>query len=147
MGHTFYSVYEHIAFSTKHRRRMIDPTAQGDLFAYLAAAVRNQGCRAITVGGHVEHVHLLVLKSSTLLTGELVKEIKRTSSIWMKGKVKGFSWQAGYGAFSVSSSNLPSVQRYILGQARRHRKMTWEEEYRLLLEKHGIQFDERYFLD
>ena len=150
MGHTYYSVYEHIAFSTKHRAKTLDPGIQPELFAYLAGAIKNQECYALIVGGHLEHVHLLVRKSNTILTGQLVKEIKRTSSRWMKSKrpeLRSFHWQSGYGAFSVSYSLLNGVKKYILQQAEHHKKMTWEEEFRRLLKKHGIQFDERFYLD
>ena len=150
MGHTYYAVYEHITFSTKHRQRIIDNRIQAELFPYLAAAVRNQGCQCLIVGGQPEHVHILAGMSSTLLTADLVKEIKRTSSIWIKGKgadYRRFSWQAGYGAFSVSCSNLKKVTSYIANQDEHHHGMTWEEEFRGLLIRHGIQFDERYYLD
>jgi len=150
MGHTYYSVYEHIVFSTKHRMRVLSTEIQPELFAYLAGAVKNQGCKTLAVGGELEHVHLLVRKSNTLLTGDLVKEIKRTSSKWMKGKhitLRNFGWQTGYGAFSVSYSKLDDVNEYILKQAEHHAKSTWEEELRALLVKNGIEFDERYYLD
>ena len=150
MGHTYYSVYEHIVFSTKHRMRVLSTEIQPELFAYLAGAVKNQGCKALVVGGELEHVHLLVRKSNTLLTGDLVKEIKRTSSKWIKGKhitLRNFGWQTGYGAFSVSYSKLDDVNEYILKQAEHHAKSTWEEELRALLVKNGIGFDERYYLD
>ena len=109
MEHTYYSVYEHIVFSTKHRMRVLSTEIQPELFAYLAGGVKNQGCEVLVVGGELEHVHLLVRKSNTLLTGDLVKEIKRTSSKWMKGKhitLRNFGWQSGYGAFSVSYSRI-----------------------------------------
>ena len=148
MGHTYYSVYEHIIFSTKHRVPLIDTAIEARLFPYLAASISGQGCRCLIAGGHREHVHLLVLKSATLLTGELVKEIKRPSSIWLKTEgLSDFNWQSGYGAFSVSYSNIESVKKYILNQARNHNTKTWEQEYREFLEKNGIEFDERYFLD
>jgi len=107
MGHTYYSVYEHIVFSTKHRTRVLGTETQPELSAYLAGGVKNQRCKALVVGGELEHVYLLVIKSNTLLTGDLVKEVKRTSSKRMKGKhvtLRNFGWQTGYRAFSVSYS-------------------------------------------
>jgi hypothetical protein len=92
---------------------------------------------------------MLVGKASMLPTPELVKEIKRTSSIWIKGKgpqFRGFYWQVGFGGFSVSYSNLDQVRQYILNQENHHREMSWEQEYRLLIEKNGIEFNE-WFLD
>jgi REP element-mobilizing transposase RayT len=150
MGHTYYAVHEHIVFSTKHRQRILDKGIQAELFPYLAAAVRNQGCKCLIVGGRPEHVHILAGMSPTLLTAELVKEIKRTSSIWIKGKgdeYRQFNWQVGYGAFSVSYSNITGVRDYIANQDAHHHEMTWEQEFRGLLERHGIEFDERYYLD
>ena len=150
MGHTCYEVYEHIVFSTKYRQKLLDKPVQKELFPYLAAAIRNQDCRCLIVGGEIEHIHLLVGKSSMLLTVDLVKEIKRTSSIWIKSKgeaLRGFYWQVGFGAFSVSYSNLGEVKAYILQQERHHREMNWEQEYRVILRKHGVKFDKWDFLD
>lgn len=150
MGHTYYAVYVHIVFSTRNRQRILDPKIQAEMFPYLAAAVRNQGCKCLIVGGCEDHVHILAGMSPVLLTADLVKEIKRTSSIWIKGKgseYRDFGWQAGYGAFSVSYSNIEAVRGYIASQESHHRKMTWEQEIRGLLERHHIEFDERYYLD
>ena len=150
MAHSYYAVYEHITFSTKSRIPCLDETLQPILFAYLAQAATNQGCRCVKAGGYREHVHLLVLKSRTLLTADLVKEIKRISSGWVKRQkpaLRGFAWQEGYGAFSVIYSQLGRVRTYIEGQAEHHRKITWEEEFRGLLKRHGIEFDERFVFD
>ncbi len=95
-------------------------------------------------------MHLLVAKSRTLLTKDLVKELKRFSTIWLRDQfpvLEGFTWQEGYGAFSEHYSRLTIVRRYIENQAFHHRKLTWEEEYRKLLQRHGADFDERFFLD
>ena len=150
MGHTYYAMYQHIAFSTKQRVHVLDANVQPDLYAYMAGTINNLGCTALLVGGHTDHVHALVSTSPSVLIKELVKETKRVSSIWLKTKgeiLAGFAWQSGYGVFSVSHSRLDSLKEYIANQAEHHRKMTWEEEFRVLLVKHGIEFDERYFLD
>jgi putative transposase len=150
MTHSYYASFEHIAFSTKSRIPCLDGRIRPTLFAYLAQGATNQDCPCIKVGGHLEHVHLLVAKSKSLLTGDLVKELKRFSCIWLKQQtadLKSFAWQEGYGAFSVSHSNLARVRTYIENQEEHHRKMTWEQEFRGLLVRHGIQFDERFFLD
>jgi putative transposase len=150
MGHTYCSLYEHIAFSTKERVKVLHSGIQPDLFAYMAGIVNNNECGPLIVGGHTDHVHLLVSVRSTTQASELVKEIKRASSIWLKTKdrmLSKFAWQTGYGVFSVSYSNLQTVRAYIARQAERHRKMPWDREFRALLVKHGIEFDERYYLD
>jgi REP element-mobilizing transposase RayT len=149
-GHSYYVVWEHIAFSTKYREKLLDNAIQKELFPYLAASIRNQGCRCVIVGGHLDHVHLLVGKSGTLLTWQLVKEIKRTSSIWIKTKgpqFSGFRWQVGSGTFGVSYSMIEQVKKYIATQEKHHQEISWEDEYRLLLEKHGVEYDKRYYLD
>ena len=150
MANTYYSVYEHIVFGTKSRMKVLTPQIREELFPYLATAIKNQGCQAIIVGGFYEHIHLLVHKKSTLLTSDLVKEIKRTSSMWLKEKGVAygkFSWQIGYGAFSVSFWDLNKIVSYIKDQDKHHQRMKWEDEYRKLLKKHGIDFDEKYYLD
>ena len=150
MANTYYSVYEHIVFSTKNRMRVFTPQIREKVFAYLSGAIKNQGCKALIVGGFWDHIHIVVHKRSTLLTGDLVKEIKRTSSKWLKEKGVAygkFSWQIGYGAFSVSFWDLDKIIKYIKEQEKHHQKMRWEDEYRKLLKKHGIEYDERYFLE
>ena len=150
MTHTYYAVYEHIVFSTKGRRAYFTPELETELFSYLAKSIDNKGCRALVVGGHRDHVHLLIGMAKGIAASELIKEIKRSSSRWLKTKRNGlsdFAWQTGYGAFSVSFSNLDQLKAYIVNQEEHHRTMTWEEEYRALLERHGIEFDERFSLD
>ncbi len=150
MTHTYYQSYEHIVFSTKNRLRYLHDEVQLEVFPYLATAIRNQGCMCLIVGGAEDHIHLLVRRSGHLLTCDLVKEIKRTSTLWLKqkgGSTADFGWQSGYGGFSVSYSNLDKVMHYIQTQKKHHAKMSWEEEYRLLLEKNGVEYDPRYYLD
>ena len=149
MSHTYYAVYEHIAFSTKNRVQVLNEEIQPELFSFLAGAIKKRKCKCLIAGGYLDHVHLLVLKDKNVLTGDLVKEIKRTSSAWLKTKERGlrnFEWQAGYGAFSVGCSMLAKAVQYIKRQKEHHKKMTWEEEFRQILEKHGVEYDERYFL-
>lgn len=149
MSHTYFADYHHIVFSTKNREPHLTPEFEKELHPYLAAAINEQHCRALLVGGLRDHIHALVSMGKTFLTSDLVKEIKRTSSIWAKEKashLREFAWQEGYGAFSVSYSNLDQVREYILHQDTHHRQMSWEDEYRALLKRHGIEFDERYFL-
>jgi putative transposase len=150
MANSYYWVYEHICFSTKERMPLLIPEVRKELFAYLVGGIKSQNCFPIIVGGFRKHVHLLVRKNPSCTTAELVKEIKRTSSKWLKDKGVGygkFNWQAGYGAFSVSHWDLEKVRGYIENQETHHSKMSWEEEYRKLLIKHGVEFDERYVLD
>lgn len=149
MSHTHFAVYQHIVFSTKNRQPHLSPAFEKELHPYLAAAINNQGCRALTVGGHREHIHAQVSMGKAILTSDLVKEIKRTSSVWAKGKtpeLREFAWQEGYGAFSVSYSNIEQVREHIAHQATHHGQMSWEDEYRALLDRHGVEYDKRFFL-
>lgn len=102
------------------------------------------------MGGVEDHVHLLCRMSRTITQADLVKEIKRVSSIWIKQRDPGFSefsWQAGYGAFSVSPSVLERTARYIANQEQHHQKQSFQDEYRAFLRKHGLEWDERYVWD
>jgi putative transposase len=149
MAHTYYAVHLHLVFSTKDRRPWLTPHVQKELFPYLATAIRNHDSLAHIVGGHVDHVHALLSPGSKVLVPELVKEVKRTSSLWMKeGNRSGsdFSWQEGYGVFSVSHSNLGRVRKYIDNQESHHQERTFADEFRALLVRHGIRFDERFYL-
>jgi REP-associated tyrosine transposase len=149
MAHSFYSCYEHMVFSSKNRTPFLTAENSREIFSYLAGAIQNMGCHCLLVGGHHEHVHLLYRKSSTILTMDLVKELKRQSAISLKDQglvVPGFSWQTGYGAFSISHWDVENIRHYIANQESHHHVKSWEEELRELLEKHGVEYDERFFL-
>jgi putative transposase len=150
MAHSYYQVYEHICFSVKDRLPLLTPEIRKELFAYLAGGVKNQNCFPVIVGGYREHVHLPIRKTAACATSDLVKEWKRISTYWLREKGVGygkFSWQAGYGAFSISHWDVEKVKDYIENQETHHAHMGWEDEYRKLLVKHGVEFDERYILD
>jgi REP element-mobilizing transposase RayT len=141
-------VWLHIVFSTKNRMPDLKENEFRDqMFRMLAHHVKETGCVVANVGGHVDHVHLLVGLSRTIKICKLIEVIKIETSKWAK-KVDGgnslFAWQAGYGVFSVSYSNLSSVENYIKDQKEHHAKRSYQDEFRLLCEKHGIEIDERY---
>jgi len=99
------------------------------------------------IGGTADHIHALCRFGRSITLADWVKEMKRTSSIWVKTRapeLDEFAWQSGYGVFSVSVSNVESVKTYISDQKEHHKKLTFQEEYRLLLQKHGVEWDERY---
>jgi putative transposase len=150
MANSYYAVYEHIVFSTKRREHWLNPEISPELYQYMGGAVNHQGCHSLGVGGTSNHVHLLMRKKSALASADLIKEIKRASSQWLrtKGIAQGkFNWQDGFGAFSISYWDLEKIRAYIVNQDRHHQRMGWEDEIRKLLVKHGIEFDERYVLD
>jgi REP element-mobilizing transposase RayT len=108
------------------------------------------GCPPLIIGGVEDHVHLLCRFGRTITQAEWVKELKRVSNGWLKEQgsdYADFSWQSGYADFSVSQSNLAQVKQYIAGQEEHHRKLTFQDELRALLRRHGIEFDERYVWD
>ena len=129
MSHTYAQNHLHIVFSTKERRRLIDKQMQSKLWSYMAGIGRNHGFLVIANGGIEDHVHLLIQLPPILSLSKAVALVKANSSTWMSEHGIRFSWQEGYGAFSVSASSLAAVVRYIEDQERHHRKMTFEDEY------------------
>jgi REP element-mobilizing transposase RayT len=121
---------------------------RSEVQAYLTATLRGLDCEPLRVGGVGDHVHILATLSKSISIAELVKNLKTGSTKIMKNKGNvHFAWQTGYGAFSVSQSSKESVISYIATQEEHHRKMTFQEELRFLLQKHGITFDERHLWD
>ena len=120
------------------------------MHAYLATVLRNHECETLIVGGVEDHVHALFALSRNYSIADIVKEIKRTSSRWIKEKSptqKKFSWQHGYGAFSVSQSHLDQVTCYIERQEEHHRRVTFQDEYRAFLKKYNVEYNERSVWD
>jgi putative transposase len=143
------NVLIHLIFSTKDREPFL---VQEDLrhrtHAYLAEVLRNLECPTLIVGGVTDHVHALFRLSRTQSIASVLEHAKKSSSKWLKTQgITGFSWQRGYGGFSVSESNVAAVVAYIEKQEEHHRKMTFEDEFRLILRRHRVQFDERYVWD
>ena len=150
MPQSLSQVILHIVFSTKDRRPWIDPPIRPRLHAYLATVCRDCDCEAYRVGGAGDHVHIAARLGRTITQSELLEKIKKTSSAWVKAQgpdYHSFFWQAGYGAFSVGFSQLDDLVRYIENQEAHHQKKTFEEEYRELLRKYNVAFDERYVWD
>jgi REP element-mobilizing transposase RayT len=143
-------LYIHLIFSTKHREHLITDAVRNSLHAYMATVLQNLGCDPVLINSVEDHVHILFELSRTVSVSQAVEEVKKSSSKWIKtqgNEFINFAWQAGYGAFTVSESNTSSVRQYITNQQEHHRKKTFQEEYRLFLEKHGLVFDERYVWD
>jgi len=137
----------HLVFSTKHRDPKLTREACSELYPYMTDIFKNHDCPCLQIGGIEDHVHILFNLSPTLTVAQVVEKVKTSSSKWMRAKSPDFSWQAGYGAFSVSSTNSDAVVRYIRGQAEHHRRTTFQDEYRELLKLAGVPFDERYVWD
>jgi REP element-mobilizing transposase RayT len=147
MPQSFSAVYVHLVFSTKERRPFLrDFTIRESLHSYLGGISKQLGCAPISVGGIEDHVHLLARFGRTITQAEWVKELKRVSNLWLKYQyhIKEFEWQGGYADFSVSQSNLEHVKKYIAQQREHHKKMNFQDELRLLLKRHYVDWDERY---
>ena len=151
MPQSLAQVWLHAVFSTKNRKAFLEEmTFREQMFRMLAHHVKETGCVVGTVGGHVDHVHLLIGLSRTLPISKLVEVIKVETSKWAKqeeGGAPDFAWQSGYAAFSVSFSNLPQVKDYVKNQDARHAKRNYQDEFRLLCERHEVKIDERYVWD
>jgi REP element-mobilizing transposase RayT len=150
MPQSLASVLIHLLFSTKNREPLIAAEVEADLYAYLGGAFRALGCPLLAGNGTEDHVHLLFRLSRTSTLAQVVEAIKSGSSKWMKGKGPrwaGFYWQAGYGAFSIGEPGVEALRRYIANQKERHRRRSFQEEYRQFLETYQIEYDERYVWD
>ncbi len=150
MSQTLVKVYIHIVFSTKNRENMILPQIEKELFAYIGGTLRKHKSALIAANGTPNHVHLLVSQSKNISLSDLLRELKKASSLWIKTKdkaFKSFQWQAGFGAFSIGQSQIETVKNYIAKQKEHHKTELFEDEYRKFLQKYEIDFDEQYFLD
>ena len=150
MPQSLANVIIHIIFSTKDHVAFIDDAIESELQKYLATVAKSCGCLSHQIGGTANHVHVLCSLSRTTTISELVEEIKKRSSKWMKTKgprYAKFSWQTGYGVFSVSQSQFDAVRDYIKTQRDHHRRKTFHEEFREFLDKYKIAYDERYVWD
>ena len=138
----------HLVFSTKNREPLLVPEFRPRAFEYLGGALNNIHCPVIKVGGVADHVHMLFVLGRSMSVSEVVEEVKKQSSKWAKEHLgPGFYWQNGYGAFSVSASNVEAVKAYIENQEHHHRAQTFQDEFRELLRRHEIEWDERYVWD
>jgi putative transposase len=141
----------HFVFSTKNRVPFLkDLDRRSRLHAYLAGILQSLDCEPILINGVEDHVHILCNFSRTITVAGLVEEVKKSSSKWMKEQrpaYRDFFWQSGYGAFSVSQSNVEQVRAYVASQEEHHRKQSFQDEFRTLCRKHGIEIDERYVWD
>jgi putative transposase len=145
MGSTYLSLHYHLIFSTKHREPLIHRDWRGALHQYLGGTVRGLRGDARMIGGVEDHVHLLVSLDANHRIGDFLRELKKASSVWAASNYcPRFSWQIGYAAFTVSASRRENVRRYIEGQEEHHREVTFIEELRFLLEKHGVRYDPKY---
>jgi REP element-mobilizing transposase RayT len=142
--------YIHLVFSTQDRRPFLTHATRPDLFAYITNLMKNMNCAVFQVGGVEDHIHVLFSLDKNIALSKFVNDLKTNSSKWLKTKSDNlidFAWQRGYGAFSVSQSDLESVKEYIQNQVKHHEKMSFQDELRTLLQRYEIEFDEQYLWD
>lgn len=147
MPHSYAQNHVHLVFSAKKRLKIIPQQLQPRLWAYIAGICKNNNMLSFAVGGMPDHIHVLFRLPATLALIRAVTLIKSNSSKWLRKTDPRFAWQQGYGAFSVSSSHLSKVIRYIDHQEAHHQKFTFEDEFITMLKKHGIAYDPEHVFD
>ena len=143
-------VIVHLVFSTKDREPWIEPAMRPRLHAYMAEVARSLGCEAYRVGGIADHVHLALTLPRTLTQSDLVKELKTSSNHWLArqdDRYAGFAWQRGFGIFSVGRSHLTALVDYIANQEQHHQTKNFQDEFRSLLIRYEVEFDEAFVWD
>ena len=147
MTQSFTKNLQHIIFSTKFRDNWIDASWEKDLYSYIGGILKRIDSKLLTAGGIPDHIHLLTSISKNLTIPEVVRKIKSSSTNWVRKEIRnkgGFAWQNGYAAFSVSNSKVDQVQSYIENQRYHHKKINFEEELKIFLDRYEIPYDERY---
>jgi putative transposase len=150
MAQTLVKLYVHIIFSTKNRADLIQTEIEEELFAYIGGITNQNKSKLLAANGTADHIHLLVSMSKNIELSELVGDIKRDSSKWIKTKgaaYRRFRWQDGYGAFSVGYTQIEDVKKYIANQKTHHADVSFEDEFRYFLNKYEMEYDERYVWD
>ena len=140
----------HLVFSTKNREARLLDSDRDDLHAYIGGILKNHHGVLLKCGSVADHIHLLLALPRTIAPADLVREIKMASSVWLKNRgesYRDFHWQSGYGIFSISPSHRVAVEQYIGNQAKHHREVSFQEEYRQLLKKYDMPYDEQYVWD
>jgi len=147
MANTYSCLHYHIIFSTKDREPRITDDLRQRLYDYIGGTLRAAKAKLIAIGGANDHIHLLIGMGTEPAVAAMVSKVKANSSRWLNETFADgprFEWQRGYGAFAVSKSNIPEVKDYIENQADHHRHRTFREEFITFLQRHGIEYDERY---
>jgi REP-associated tyrosine transposase len=150
MPQSLVQIYVHIVFSTKNRMPFLsDDDLRDRTYRYLAGIFNSLDSPAVIIGGVEDHVHILCRLGKTIAVADLARNVKRDSSKWIKDQSRqlDFHWQRGYGAFSISPSHVPAITEYIRNQREHHRTETFQDEFRRICRKHGIDIDERYVWD
>ena len=147
MANTYTQIHIHLVFAVKNRRALISPLWEDELYKYITGIVKNNKHKLLAINGMPDHVHILIGLRPYQSISELIKKVKQCSSAWIstKGFLQDrFSWQAGYGAFSCSSSEIRKVINYIKNQKSHHKSKTFEQEYIIFLDKYDVEYNEKH---
>jgi REP element-mobilizing transposase RayT len=147
MAQTLVKLLVHIVFSTKDRRNSITPEIEPELFAYMAGTLKKLDCPCLAINGVPNHVHILIAMSKNHALSKVMEDVKKSSSKWIKTKDEKFgrfTWQEGYGAFSIGESNVEALKKYIAEQKAHHRVKPFETEFLEILKKYRVKHDPRY---
>jgi putative transposase len=150
MPQSFSCMHCHIIFGTKNRDPLLVPDFSPRLFEYIGGTLREQQSVLLAAGGMPDHIHLLVGLYKQTAVADAIRDVKSNSSRWIHqtfADLTGFAWQAGYGAFAVSYSNIAQVKKYIAEQTEHHRMRSFKEEFIAFLKRHGMEYDEQYIWD
>ena len=150
MAQSLSNILIHLVFSTKYRQPLITRSIEQELYKYINSIYSSCNSPLITIGGESDHLHSLISISRTYSIADIVEEVKKESSKWIKRKgreFRGFQWQVGYGAFSISPSHINLVKQYISNQKIHHQRRDFKEEFLALLEKYDVEYDPRYIWD
>lgn len=150
MSQSLAQILVHIVFSTKNRERVLEDSIRNELHSYIGGTMSRLKGALLAAASVEDHVHLLVVMPRTATPAEVVEEIKTGTSKWLKTQspaLNNFHWQGGYGVFSISPSHRPALESYFATQREHHQRVTFQDEYRALLAKYGVAYDERYVWD
>lgn len=150
MASTFTNLLYHIVYSTRYRRETVAPAWQSDLYAYIGGIIRERDGIPLEIGGMPDHIHILAKLSPRRAIMDVLRDVKAGSSKWVNDRrltPDRFEWQTGYGAFSVSQSQVMVVRSYIRHQEQHHRKTSFHDEFVTLLRRHEIEFDRKYVFE
>jgi putative transposase len=147
MPQSLAKLYMHLVFSTKNRERVLADEDRPNLHAYMGGILKGLDCMPVEINSEPDHVHVLFMLGRKIAVSDVVAGAKRGATDWLRTRsprYAGFHWQSGYGIFSVSQSAVDTVREYIHNQREHHRVRTFQEEYRTMLQKHSVQYDEQY---
>ncbi len=147
MPQSLAKIYIHLVFSTKNRERVLPDHLRTDLHSYMGGTLNGIGCRPIEINSEPDHVHVLFVMTRTESLSDVVGQLKKSATDWLRAHdpaLAEFHWQGGYGAFSVSQSAVEEVRAYIRNQREHHKRVSFQDEFRALLKRYEVEFDERY---